>query len=107
MMLFELRQYRIKDNQRERWVRLMEDTIIPFQQAKGMVVVGSFIAPQEPDLYVWIRRFASEEERKAQYASVYESEHWQTKIKPQIDTMLDRPRMVVTVLEATPKSVIA
>lgn len=106
-MFFELRQYRIKDNQREQWVRFIEDVIIPFQQSKGMVVVGSFIAPQEPDLYVWIRRFASEEERKAQYAAVYESEYWQSKIKPEIDKMLDRPRMVITVLEATAKSVIA
>jgi hypothetical protein len=106
-MLFELRQYRIKDNQREQWVKFIESTIIPFQQSKGMVVVGSFIAPEEPDLYVWIRRFASEEERKAQYAAVYESEHWQNKIKPEIDRMLDRPKMVVTMLQATPKSVIA
>ena len=106
-MFFELRQYRIKDNQREQWVRLMESAIIPFQQSKGMVVVGSFTAPEEPDLYVWIRRFASEEERKAQYAAVYESEHWQTKIKPEIDRMLDRPSMVVTLLQATAKSVIA
>ena len=106
-MIFELRQYRIKDNQVEQWVRLMEHMIIPFQQSKGMVVVGSFIAPQEPDLYVWIRRFANEEERKAQYAMVYESEHWQTKIKPEIDKLLDRTRMIVTLLEATPKSVIS
>jgi hypothetical protein len=106
-MFFELRQYRIKDGQRAQWVRFIEDVIIPFQQSKGMVVVGSFISPQEPDLYVWMRRFASEEERKAQYAAVYESEHWQSKIKPEIDRMLDRPRMLVTILEATPKSVIA
>ena len=106
-MIFELRQYRIKDNQREQWVRLVEDAIIPFQQSKGMVVVGSFIATEEPDLYVWMRRFADEEERKALYAAVYESEHWKTKIKPEIDKMLDRPSMIVTLLEATPKSVIS
>jgi hypothetical protein len=106
-VFFELRQYRIKDNQREQWVRLMEHSIIPFQQSLGMVVVGSFTAPEEPDLYVWIRRFASEEERKAQYDAVYGSEHWKSVIKPEIDKMLDRPRMVVTLLQSTPKSVIA
>jgi hypothetical protein len=106
-MFFELRQYRIKDGQREAWVRLMEDRIIPFQQSLGMVVIGSFVAPEEPDLYVWIRRFASEDERKAQYDAVYGSEHWKTVIKPEIDRMLDRPRMVVTLLQATPKSAIA
>ena len=43
-MLFELRQYRIKDGKRDQWVRLMEEQIIPFQTSKGVVVVGSFIA---------------------------------------------------------------
>jgi len=30
-MLFELRQYRIKDGLRDEWVKLMEEKIIPFQ----------------------------------------------------------------------------
>ena len=57
-MLFELRQYRIKPERRAEWVRLMEEKIIPFQIAQGIVVVGSFVCEEEPDLYVWIRRFA-------------------------------------------------
>ena len=42
-MLFELRQYRTKPGQRERWVQLMEEVIIPFQVEKGVVIVGSFV----------------------------------------------------------------
>ena len=56
-MFFELREYRIKDGKRDRWVALMEEQIIPFQVSKGMVFVGSFVALDEPDLYVWIRRY--------------------------------------------------
>ena len=105
-MFFELREYRIKDEKRDRWVKLMEEDIIPFQVSKGMVFVGSFVAPDEPDLYVWIRRFESEEEAERLYKEVYESEYWKTEIKPQADEMLDRERMRITKLEATPKSVI-
>jgi hypothetical protein len=105
-MFFELRQYRIKSGKRERWVKLMEEEIIPFQVLKGMVVVGSFIGQEEGDLYVWIRRFESEEERERLYKEVYESDYWQNEIRPQIDEMLDRETMQVTRLEATPKSVI-
>jgi len=43
-MIFELRQYRLKTGQRERWVKWMEQKIIPYQVALGVVVVGSFIA---------------------------------------------------------------
>jgi hypothetical protein len=40
-----------------------------------MVIVGSFVGQEEEDLYVWIRRFDSEEERKRLYDTVYESDH--------------------------------
>ena len=62
-MFFELRQYRIFPGQRDAWVKYMEEVIMPFQISKGMVVVGSFVAQEEDDLYIWIRRFESEEER--------------------------------------------
>jgi hypothetical protein len=84
----------------------MEETIIPFQISRGMVVVGSFIAPEEPDLYVWMRRFENEEERERLYDAVYQSEFWKTKVKPLCDEMLEREQMRVTLLIATSKSVI-
>jgi hypothetical protein len=105
-MIFELRQYRIKNGQRDNWVRLMETEIIPFQVSHGMVVVGSFVGEEEPDLYVWLRRFESEEERVRQYHDVYQSERWLEAIKPQIDLMLDRETMQVTRLIPTAKSVL-
>ena len=105
-MFFELRQYRMKEGQKENWVKLMEETIIPFQIAQGMVVIGSFVGEQEEDLYVWIRRFASEEERKRLYQAVYESEYWKQEIAPRIPEMLNRDATKVTRIEATPRSVI-
>ena len=105
-MFFELRQYRVRDGQRENWVKLMEDKIIPFHIAQGMVVIGSFVGEQEDDLYVWIRLFESEEQRIALYEKVHQSDYWQNDIAPLVGDMLDRERTQVTRLEATPKSVI-
>ncbi len=105
-MLFELRQYRIKDGKRDRWVKLMDEEIIPFQVSKGVVVIGSFTAEEEEDLYIWIRRFKNEAERERLYKEIYESDYWVNNITPQADEMLDRERMAITRLEATPKSVI-
>ena len=105
-MFFEFRQYRTRPGQRERGVRLMEESIIPFQVSKGMVALGSFVGQEEDDLYVWIRRFASEEEREHLYRAVYESDYWRSEIAPQVEQMLDRSRTQVIRLEATPKSVI-
>ena len=105
-MFFELRQYRIQPGQRDRWVKLMEEKIIPFQVSKGMVIVGSFVAEQDPDIYIWIRRFDSEAERERLYKEVYQSEYWINEMKPLCDEMLKREDIVVTRLLATPKSVI-
>ena len=104
-MFFELRQYRTQPGQRDKWVRFMEEKIIPFQISKGMVVTGSFVGEQEDDLYVWIRRFDSEEQRAELYAAVYESDYWKNEIAPQVGDMLDRSRTVVTRIVPTPKSV--
>ena len=105
-MFFELREYRIKDGMMDRWVKFMEEKIIPFQASLGMVVVGSFVALDEPDLYVWIRRFDNEEEARRLYKEIYESEQWMNVIRPEIDQMMDRERMRVTKLAATAKSVL-
>ena len=105
-MFFELRQYRIRGGMREQWVKIMEEDVIPFQSGKGMVIVGSFTALDEEDLYVWIRRFDNEEERKRLYEEVYESDYWKNNLGPKIKEMLDRDSIQVIRLEATPQSVI-
>jgi len=105
-MFFELRQYRIKKGKMKQWVKFAEEILLPFQISQGMVVVGSFVGLEEKDLYVWIRRFESEQERKKLYRKVYESETWLKHIKPEVDKMLIRPKMLVTRLEATPKSTV-
>lgn len=105
-MLFELRQYRTKPGQRERWVKFMDEIIIPYQSSKGMVIVASFVGEAEEDLYVWIRRFESEAERERTYKAVYENDYWQNEISPQVGEMIDRTKTVVTRLNATPLSVI-
>ena len=105
-MFFELREYRAKPGQRENWVKFMEEEIIPFQVSKGMVVVGSFVGEEEDDLYIWIRRFDSEDSREQLYAAVYESDTWKNDIAPQIPEMMDREKIVVRLIEPTPKSVL-
>lgn len=105
-MFFELRQYRTRPGQRDNWVKFMEEEVIPFQIAQGMVVVGSFVGEQEDDLYVWIRRFDSEEQREILYKKVYDSYIWKNQMAPRVGEMLDREKTIVARLEPTPKSVI-
>jgi hypothetical protein len=105
-MFYELRQYRMRPGQRDNWVKCMEEEIIPFQVSKGMVIMGSFVGEEDDGLYVWIRRFDSEEERKRLYKEVYESDYWKNEIAPKVPDMLDRDAIEVKRIVATPKSAI-
>ena len=91
-MLFELREYRTRPGQRENWVRLMEEIIIPFQVSKGMVVCGYFVGEEEEDLFVWLHRFENEAERERLHQNVYESAFWKEEIAPLVPEMLDRKK---------------
>ena len=105
-MLFELRQYHIHPGQQKAWVKCMEEEIIPFQVKMGMVILGSFVGEEDQSVYVWIRRFESEPERKRLYDAVYQSDYWKNDISPRVGAMIDREKIVVTRLVATPHSVI-
>src|SRR5579863_9472892 len=102
MAFYELRQYHVRPGKMAEWVKIMEEEIIPFQVAKGMVICGSFQGETDPSIYVWLRRFESETQREALYKAVYESEFWKTEIAPRVPEYLDRSAIVVTRIVPTP-----
>jgi len=106
MAFFELREYRMREGQRDTFIEYMDQVVIPFQVSKGMVVVGSYAGETEEDLWIWIRRFESEEEREQLYAAVYESEEWTQRIGPPIGDMIDRSKIVVRRIVPSPRSII-
>ena len=106
MAFYELRRYRVVSGKMDEWVRYMEQVIIPFQVARGMVIAGSFRGESDDTTYVWLRRFESEAEREQLYEAVYESTEWKEEISPQVGELLDRSAIQVTRLVATPKSVL-
>ncbi|MFT5579257.1 MAG: hypothetical protein ACI9WS_002016 [Paraglaciecola psychrophila] len=105
MVFYELRRYQIHPGKMDEWVRFMEQTIIPFQVAQGMVITGSYRDQEDDCGYYWTRRFNSEAERQALYHAVYDAEHWQREIGPKIPELIDRDRIVVRRIVPTAKSV--
>src|ERR1700682_6779481 len=103
-MFFELRQYVIRPGQQKAWVKCMEEEIIPCQVKMGMVVLGSFVGEEDESVYVWIRRFENEQERKRLYDAVYQSDYWKNEISPRVPTMIDREQIKVRRIVATPRS---
>jgi hypothetical protein len=106
-MFFELRQYRNFPGKMVEWVRFMEETIIPKQTAVGYAIVGSFVGQgEDADLYVWIRRFESEEHRAACQRAFYDTNEWRDELKPIAQSMNDFSRIAVSRIAPTPQSAI-
>ncbi|WP_406192727.1 NIPSNAP family protein [Kitasatospora sp. NBC_01560] len=105
-MFYEIRHYLTKPGRRDEWLRFMDRTVIPFQSSKGMVITASFVDEEDPDGYVWIRRFEDEAHRVAAYAAVYESERWIDELGPAVDDLLFVDESVVTRVVPTPRSLL-
>jgi len=105
MAFYELRQYKVLPGKMDAWLELMEKEIIPFQISKGMVILASYRGEEDDSIYIWLRRFESEEAREKLYAAVYESDHWKNNIAPRIPEVMDRSAVQVTRLTPTAASV--
>ncbi len=105
MAFYELRQYKIRPGKMDEWIQFMEEEILPFQISKGMVVTGSYRGEEDDSIYIWMRRFESEEQREQLYKAVYESDEWKEKIAPRVPELNDRSAAQVTRIVPTPKSV--
>ena len=101
---YELRRYQLQPGRRAEWVEYMETVIIPYQISRGMVVTASFVDEEHPDIYFWMRRFESEEQREALYAATYEHPTWQGEIGPKARAMMVEGANVITRLSPTPRS---
>ncbi|MFE3205852.1 NIPSNAP family protein [Embleya sp. NPDC059237] len=101
-MFYELRRYRTRPGRRDEWVRYMEQVVIPFQTSKGMTVTASFTDEEDPDGYIWIRRFDNEVQRVELYAAVYDSDHWNDVIDLVVKDLLIVEKSVVTRAAPTP-----
>lgn len=103
-MFYEIRRYQTRPGRRDEFVRYMEDVVLPFQASTGMSVTASFVVEDDPDGYVWIRRFADEAERAARYAATYEHARWTGEIAPRVGALLLPEGTVVTRVVPTPAS---
>jgi NIPSNAP len=104
-VLFEFRRYEIAAGRRDEWIEYMETVIIPFQISMGVVVLGSFLDADDPDVYFWMRRFADEADRERLYKAVYESDRWKNEISLISGSFVNRETIKIDRLIPTGRSV--
>ena len=104
MSLFEIRQYQVNPRKMEEWIGFMECRVVPCMTSKGIVVTAMFQGEEDENLHVWIRRFNDETHREKLYRAVYESDEWQSEIKPTVRKLVDVEKTIVHRVKGTPYS---
>ncbi len=66
----------------------MGEQVIPLHVEKGMEVVAAFVDLDDEDAYVWVRRFAHEDERRAVLDAVHDDPRWRDGIGPAVRDLL-------------------
>lgn len=94
--LFELRYYTTRPGKRQEFADLMDRVIIPFNTARGVQVIGSFIDAEHEDIYIWVRRFEDEDHRVRAYEDIYQDPEWTAEIGPAVGDLMFRERAVIT-----------
>nr|WP_259371891.1 NIPSNAP family protein [Caldimonas mangrovi] len=72
-----MRQYTLHPGQRETLIELFERELVHTQQALGIEVVGPFRDLDRPDVFVWVRGFASVAARGPALEAFYGGPAWQ------------------------------
>ena len=90
MAFYEVRQYEIRPGKMAEWLKMMDDEIVPFQVARGMMIPAVFHGETDDSIFIWLRRFESEAERERLYKAVYEDPIWVNEMSPRVGKLINR-----------------
>lgn len=74
--VLELRQYKIVDDQRDRFISLFDREFVESQEAQGIDLVGQFRDRSAPDRFTWFRAFPDMEARQKALTAFYTGPTW-------------------------------
>jgi hypothetical protein len=107
-MYYEIRRERAKPGRGPDLVRWMDEVVIPIHIEAGMDVVGSFVDRDDEDGFVWIRRFASDEERERVVEAAHNHPRFATDIAPAASELFDGEaetmRLIPTRIDPVPRA---
>jgi NIPSNAP len=89
-MYYEIRRERAKPGRGADLARWMDAVVIPVHLEAGMDVVGSFVDRNDEEEFVWIRRFASDEERERVVEAAHAHPRFAAEIEPLASELFDR-----------------
>ncbi len=91
----ELRQYTLYGGRRDTLIELFDREFIIPQERLGLRLFGQFRDLDDPDRFVWLRGFASWEERPQALGAFYTGEAWKAHREAANATMVDSDNVLL------------
>jgi hypothetical protein len=99
-VITEIRTYRIKAGRRDEFLRCFDTSVAPLLRSKGIAVVGPFRDIENGDTIVWLRTFASLDDRKRMMDAFYASDEWRGGLKEITGNLIEDQIHAVVLLPA-------
>jgi len=93
--IVELRRYTLHPGQRDVLIDLFDREFVETQEAQGMRVLGQFRDLDQPDLFVWLRGFASMDARRRALEAFYGGPVWAAHRDAANATMVDSDNVLL------------
>jgi hypothetical protein len=103
-MLVEIRRYTIVPGRREEFVTWFETEAARAMRAVGIRILGSFVSVDDPNVFVYLRGFADEEERDRLTRAFRDSDIWTGRLRKQAQEL--EMGYDVEVVRSTPASAV-
>jgi len=88
-VFYEIRRERAKPGRGSDLAHWMAEVVIPIHTEAGMEVVGLFLDRDDEERFIWIRRFASDEERERVVDAAHAHPRFAADIEPLASELLD------------------
>ena len=97
MSVIEVRIYTIHEGERDEFVKLFDEILLPAQRKFGLDVIGQFISLDDDRTFVWLRRFVSRQERQRKWGEFYGSKLWRQRLGPRANPLTKDSSNVIAV----------
>jgi len=87
-MIIEMRTYKIKPGQRERFLEIFRTKSMPAHAEIGMRICGPFLSVEDPDSFFFMRGFPDLASREPMKARFYEGELWKHELESMLMPMI-------------------
>jgi NIPSNAP len=94
-MIIEMRTYKLKPGQRDRFLEIFQTKSMPAHAEIGMKILGPFLSIDDPDTFFFMRGFPDLASREPMKAQFYEGPLWKNELENLLMPIIEKYDVVL------------